>query len=137
MCEVDVGGPHRAEAVRCAGLLCMLGDSFQADAAGCSQRIALLRTALLTDARAPVCEAAARALCDLAVLRSSLETSLLRSLSCLAHGQELLYSGVKCFLNKIVSVFFYPQPLLGQKDVCPAVVCLLPHSICPSHSLFV
>ncbi len=59
----------RAEAVRCAGLLCMLGDSFQADASGCAQRIALLRTALLTDPRPRVCEAAARALCDLAVLR--------------------------------------------------------------------
>lgn len=87
MCKIDVRGPQRAEAVRCAGLLCMLGDSFQADASGCSQRIALLRTALLTDACASVCEAAARALCDLAVLRSSLEISLLRSIFCLAHGQ--------------------------------------------------
>lgn len=122
MCEVDVGGPRRAEAVRCAGLLCMLGDSFQADAAGCSQRIALLRTALLTDARAPVCVAAARALCDLAVLRSSLEISLLRGLSCLAHGQEAPCSGEKCTLNMTESVFLGPQPLPGRKDIYPAVV---------------
>ncbi|EIE21059.1 hypothetical protein COCSUDRAFT_43416 [Coccomyxa subellipsoidea C-169] len=66
---MEMGSAVRAEAVRCAGLLCMLGDSFQADASGFAQRIALLRTALLTDLRPRVCEAAARALCDLAVLR--------------------------------------------------------------------
>lgn len=60
----------RAEAVRCTGLLCMLADGCDAAAAAdCAQRIALLRTAFLADPGAAVREAAAKALCDLAVLR--------------------------------------------------------------------
>lgn len=56
--------------MRCTGLLCMLGDGCEAAAAAdCAQRIALLRTAFLADPGAAVREAAAKALCDLAVLR--------------------------------------------------------------------
>ena len=48
----------------------MLADGCDAAAAAdCAQRIALLRTAFLSDPGTAVREAAAKALCDLAVLR--------------------------------------------------------------------
>ncbi|BDA45173.1 probable condensin complex subunit 3 at N-terminal half [Coccomyxa sp. Obi] len=69
---MDMGPAVRAEAVRCTGLLCMLADGCDAAAAAdCAQRIALLRTAFLADPGAAVREAAAKALCDLAVLRGT------------------------------------------------------------------
>jgi HEAT repeat protein len=67
----------RAEAVRCLGLYCLLPDAASPDqdapssmgAVGASQRVALLRAALVADPDSAVREAAAMALCDLALLR--------------------------------------------------------------------
>lgn len=67
---------RRAEAVRCLGLYCLLPestallpdqDSPMAAAMGAAQRVALLRTALACDPAEGVREAAAMALCDLAL----------------------------------------------------------------------
>ena len=58
----------RKEAVRCLGLLGLLPGSAKGEAA-CSQRLALLRTALAVDSAPCVQEVAAQALCDLALLR--------------------------------------------------------------------
>ncbi|CAL8469060.1 g8601 [Coccomyxa elongata] len=87
---MDMGPAVRAEAVRCTGLLCMLGDGCEATAAAdCAQRIALLRTAFLADPGAAVRAAAAKALCDLAVLRG---TTLLdqRYTPLLDHPSEMM-----------------------------------------------
>ena len=68
---------NRAEAVRCLGLYSMLPEAAQAstlgdspmEAVAVSQRVAMLRTALVFDPEPAVQEAAAKALCDLALLR--------------------------------------------------------------------
>ena len=62
-------GRCRREAARCLGLLSMLPGDNEADAVASSQRLALLRTALAFDSAPAVREAAAEALCDLALLR--------------------------------------------------------------------
>lgn len=59
----------RVEAVRCLGLFSMLPGAMDADAIASSQRLALLRTALAFDSADSVKEMAARALCDLALVR--------------------------------------------------------------------
>ena len=59
----------RVEAVRCLGLFSMLPGAMDVNAVASSQRLALLRTALAFDSAAPVKEMAARALCDLALVR--------------------------------------------------------------------
>ena len=66
----------RAEAVRCLGLYSMLPDTQSAtsaespmEAVAASQRVAMLRTAFVFDPALAVQEAAAKALCDLALLR--------------------------------------------------------------------
>ena len=58
----------RKEAVRCLGLLGLLPGSTEAEAVR-SQRLALLRSALLFDSALVVQETAAQALCDLALTR--------------------------------------------------------------------
>lgn len=59
----------RREAIRCLGLFSMLLGNDDADAVASSQRLALLRTALALDSAPAVREAAAEAVCDLALLR--------------------------------------------------------------------
>ena len=66
----------RAEAVRCLGLYSMLPDSpgeSPVEAVAASRRVSLLRTALVFDPAPAVQEAAAQALCDLALLRCARE----------------------------------------------------------------
>lgn len=58
----------RKEAVGCLGLLGLLPGSTEAEAV-CSQRLALLRTALIFDSAPQVQEIAAQALCDLVLIR--------------------------------------------------------------------
>ena len=90
--------------MRCLGLFGLLPGSTGAEVL-CSQRLALLRTALSFDSAPQVQEMAAQALCDLALLRCSLchTASRHRSSTLLS----LLLSTNQYWLNGVLEIHSY------------------------------